>query len=465
MLLEPGRKFEDWDSLARGRMNRPSLKWGLALFALVFVIYSACPVQLPYDSRWCIPTVLSILREGNINLDEYRPAFSHAHGVIEVRGHAYNDYPLGPSLVALPFIAGADWVVRAFSAIGRSPPRVSRLLERWRHHFDSTEEINLDFWNLPQRMIASVVVALTALLIYALGIHFLSHRRALIVALLFAIGTSALSTASRALWQHGPSMFFLAGALLCLVKAGTSLRWLVPAGVCVALGYLMRPTNSISVLLLSGYVLFTFRRQSIGFFGSALIIALPWIILNWMDFGSMLPPYYQLSRFPMPSAKHFVEASLGNLFSPSRGLIVFTPLVLFSIAGAVLKYRAQAFTRLDWTIALIIVLHWMLISGFWFWWAGHSYGPRFFSDMLPYLFYFLIPWVAPARWGTSDQSSFWTASFALAAVISCAIHLRGALSYEPDSWNYVPVDVDQEPARVWDWKDPQFLRGLCTRSK
>src|SRR6266849_1973850 len=82
----------------------------------------------------------------------------------------------------------------------------------------------------------------------------------LLVALLFAIGTSALSTASRALWQHGPSMLFLAGALLCLVRADTSSRWLAPAGVCLALGYLMRPTNSISVLLLSGYVLISRAR-------------------------------------------------------------------------------------------------------------------------------------------------------------------------------------------------------------
>jgi hypothetical protein len=443
-------------------VRRASFKWALALFALLFVFYSVCPIQTPYDSKWYIPTVLSILREGNINLDEYRPSFSQEHGVIEVRGHGYNDYPLGPALVALPFIAAFDLVVRAVSSIGTLSPRVSRLLERWRHHFDTTGVINLDFWNLPQRIIASVVVALTAVLVYALSVQSLSHPRALLVALLFAIGTSALSTASRALWQHGPSMLFLAGALVCLVKADTSSRWLAPAGVCLALGYVMRPTNSISVLLLSGYVLITFRRQSLWFFGSALTIALPWMILNWVDFGHPLPPYYQLSRFPMPGPMNFIQASLANLFSPSRGLIVFTPVVLFSIVGAISKYRAHAFTQLDWTIALIIVLHWILISGFYVWWAGHSYGPRYFSDVLPYLFYFLIPWVGRIRWRTPGQNSFGIVAFAFLALISCAIHLRGAVSPEVTKWNSTPVEVGQNLARVWDWKDPQFLRGLLT---
>ena len=31
------------------------------------------------------------------------------------------------------------------------------------------------------------------------------------------------------------------------------------------------------------------------------------------------------------------------------------------------------------------------ISLWWNWWAGVSYGPRIWSDMLPYLAYFVIP--------------------------------------------------------------------------
>lgn len=27
-------------------------------------------------------------------------------------------------------------------------------------------------------------------------------------------------------------------------------------------------------------------------------------------------------------------------------------------------------------------------------------------------------------------------------------------------WNYLPVPLDDSTARLWDWKDPQFLRGL-----
>jgi len=30
-------------------------------------------------------------------------------------------------------------------------------------------------------------------------------------------------------------------------------------------------------------------------------------------------------------------------------------------------------------------------------------------------------------------------------------------------WNNSPVDVDEAPGRVWDWTDPQFLRGVVRK--
>src|SRR5207247_9569316 len=69
-----------------------------------------------------------------------------------------------------------------------------------------------------EQIIASSLVAFTALLLYAMARRELSTTHAAVFVLVFAFGTSAWSTASRSLWQHGPSMLILAAALLVLSR-------------------------------------------------------------------------------------------------------------------------------------------------------------------------------------------------------------------------------------------------------
>jgi hypothetical protein len=39
------------------------------------------------------------------------------------------------------------------------------------------------------------------------------------------------------------------------------------------------------------------------------------------------------------------------------------------------------------------------------------------------------------------------------------MHGIAAASIEPIRWNHIPTDIDAEPARLWDWRDPPFARG------
>jgi hypothetical protein len=50
-----------------------------------------------------------------------------------------------------------------------------------------------------------------------------------------------------------------------------------------------------------------------------------------------------------------------------------------------------------------------------------------------------------------------TATFAVLALVSLAIHVHGASSRKVYQWNSTPVDLDFHPERLWDWSDPQFL--------
>ena len=43
-------------------------------------------------------------------------------------------------------------------------------------------------------------------------------------------------------------------------------------------------------------------------------------------------------------------------------------------------------------------------------------------------------------------------------LFSLFTNYQGATRFETQLWNARPVDIHQDPARVWDWGDLQFLR-------
>jgi hypothetical protein len=52
-------------------------------------------------------------------------------------------------------------------------------------------------------------------------------------------------------------------------------------------------------------------------------------------------------------------------------------------------------------------------------------------------------------------------------ILICAsafVHGVGALSPSADDWNREPVNVDADPTRLWDWRDPQFLAPWIGRT-
>lgn len=58
------------------------------------------------DTRFAVPVAISILKEGNIHLDEFKADITsrNEYGTVEHDGHIYNYFPLGPSLAALPVV-------------------------------------------------------------------------------------------------------------------------------------------------------------------------------------------------------------------------------------------------------------------------------------------------------------------------------------------------------------------------
>lgn len=409
------------------------------------------------DSVWSVPVAMSVIREHNADLDEYDQIVvsndyygemvvrhDNHYTVEEIRGHLYSKQPIGASIVAVPPLLVMDDVLG--------------------HFFDVDLDSYVRYGGSGQleRLIASSIVALTALFTYLIALRFLDRRYSLLMVLVFAFCTPAWSTASRALWQHGPSMLMLSAALYLILLARERPSLVQFASIPLALAFVIRPTNSISVLLLTLYVAVQYRGYFLRYLLWATTIAAPFLAFNLTIYHSLLSAYYLPQK--VASNPSFLEALIANLVSPGRGLFIFSPVLLMSVAGVILRIRDGDWRRLDSALLAIVILHWVVISSFGKWWAGHSYGPRFFCDVIPYLVYLAIPVFSRLSVLRGPKRVLLATLVSGLIVVSLFIHYRGATSWDTHLWNEEPVGVDDNPARVWDWTDIQFLRGLAVAS-
>ena len=423
-----------------GRKRRIDAIICVIVFVVVFAGQRSGVYTRVYDTRWYVPTALSIVREGNANLDEYRDIITDDDYAIErIDGHLYHFFPIGTAIVATPFVFVLDKLAQiAPLGLTEYAPQPTS----WK----------------PEYFISCFITSLNAIFIYLLARLFLDRLRSLALVFVFAFCTSAWSVASRALWQHGPSMLALTLSLYMLLLAGRRPRLVMFVSIPLFFSYLIRPTNSISIAMISVFVFMKYRRYSVYYlmFGCLPFLAL--FIYSYPIYHSILPSYYVSSRIYFH--KNIFKASLGNLISPARGLFIFSPILAVSIYSIFSKIKSHKFESLDCILVVIIIIHWMSISAFPHWWGGHSFGPRLFSDMIPYFIYFLIPVLEAIPDMATMSRAFLSSVFCLFVLISFLIHARGALVWAVHEWNRFPVNVNEKPERLWNWHDIQFLRGI-----
>ena len=417
---------------------------------VVFAFYLVKPDNLQTsDPVWAPHLTASLIYDRDPFLDEYREWIEQAnyYAAIKVNDRLESFFPIGGPLLTVPQTLVLDAILPQLR-----DTTLQAFLLTTRPGDPAVLQIQL--------INAAWLVALSAGVIYLISRESLSPAYALIATAIYAFGTSAYSTASRSMWQHGPSMLMLSLGLLVLVKARRRPQLIALAGLPVAAAYIMRPTNIISVVVITLYVLICYREYFIRYILMASLLALPFVLANHTLYGHWLPPYYSANRLALSAT--FGEALAGNLFSPARGLFVFSPILLMLPVGVAIKISRRQWLPLDCAILVILALHWLVISTFPHWWAGHSFGPRFFADVLPYAIYFLLPVLESAQSSQTPARvrGLLGSLVGLLAIVSIGIHFRGATSFSTAGWNIVPLNVDVHPERLWDWSDPQFLRGL-----
>lgn len=398
------------------------------LFLIALFIYNANGAQ--HGAVDTIPTRFlpySILKEQNFDLDEFR--FLYAHGVpaylIQSGNHLISAYPPGPAILALPF-----YLLPVLSGV---PP-------------DSKLVTDVE------KLAASVLTALSVVLVYLTLRRLGGEKTAFKLSLLYALGTSALSVSSQALWQHGPSQLLLAASLYCLVRGMEQVKWVAFSGLMLGSAVLCRPTDVLVASALAIYVLHTHRREACLF----TLLALPpiafFLLYNHWHFGSATRIGYDQGFFSggmwnIP----FFSGLAGILLSPSRGLFIYSPVFLFSLVGMCIVWRHSGnflYKYVSMAIVSVIVLY----SKWGIWWGGWTFGPRLLADVTPLLTIMLLPAFQRIEPRPALRMAFYTL-----AAISIVIHVLGA--FTPGNWN---PDIGEPSHRLWSWSDGQLINSVRT---
>ena len=312
---------------------------------------------------------------------------------------------------------------------------------------------------------ASLMVAVTAILIrnVVLGLPkpWNSPRLAVITALAFAFTTSAWSVGSRALWQQTASMLFLSATLLAMQRIERSGRWHLLLGVFVALAYLTRPTNSVTVVLVAVWVIWRQRNALIGFISGIAVCAVPFALFSLFQYGTILPPYFEPGRLGANGPLEFWNALAVNLVSPSRGLLIYDPIIILAVIGLIMRVRIRQIGAMDILMVLAIAAQWVIVSAYGST-GGATYGPRLMLDIVPFLILLAVPTFATAMDAlTTPCKTLRSGIFVVVAGVlfwGLFVNATGGLLRAGYCWSAYPTPIDSQPARVWDWSDPQLLR-------
>ena len=418
------------------------------LVLLSFVLYNINLRSITSLDTYAIRHVpISIIKEFDLDLDEFsylqkypdwmeaEDESKSAYYVRPVRGNYMSTYPVMTAILAVP-------VYFLPVLLGLTDGQGSAM------GYTQTEIVA----TILSKLSSSAAVAFSVGIIYLTLLRLTGKKSALWIALLYAFATSSWSVSSQGLWQSSMSQPLLALALYFLLKTKGNARNVIYASFPLALAVACRPPTIIFAAVFFIYVIHHHRTQVGHFLVFPGIVAMLLLTYNLYYFETLVGGYSYLGTrefFTYPRWEGF----LGLLVSPSRGLLVYSPVLLFGCIGLVstMYYRRKPVL----TYAAVATVLTVLFYSTWTKWdAVFGFSYRFLVDLLPGMSLFLAvtwSWIFAQRWRIG--------LFVILALFSVSIQIIGSFFY-PCGWSSTPVEASIHRERYWDWKDPEFLRCL-----
>jgi hypothetical protein len=419
------------------------------LLLLLFVIYNSNFRTIRWDDT--VPARMlpfSLLLDHSLYLDQWvqpslrGPAKEHVpYFTAKFHGHWISAYPIITPMVVTPlYVLPAWWLSR------QSPP----LYPHSRDFFVIA--------NTMEKLGASLIAALSGALLFLAFRQIASRNVSLVLALIYGLTSNTWAISSQALWRHGLtelSFAFLLWALFRVPGSPSAPFW---AGLALAVATANKPLEAI---LIVPFLLYFGRGQGknwLLFLTPLVALGSLVIAYNLYFFANLLGVYTVPSLGVEGGLRSPFLARLGvglpgSLVSPSRGLLVYTPWVAFAFWGAARLWKEKS---LGWNRPLMVALAaiWVVQVGGIDWWGGWCFGPRYFTDLLPFFAWFLVP-----VWASIRARPVLRVAFAATVAIALWVQVVGTFYYPAGNWDGSPVNVEFKPQRVWDWSDTQILRS------
>lgn len=443
--------------------------FALATFALCLFVFLQAPVRQVIDTRYMSVVSRSIVHAGSVALPpNFVPARASRlpYQLQEIGGRIYHAYSPVPAVLNLPFVV-------AYELFGVSSFRPGG-------YYDRGAEARV------LGMSAAVVSAALCVILYLMARRFLQPLCSLALALAFAFGTQIFSTMSRAYWAHTWGAFLVAGAIYLVLVPwhGREKLSMVAAATLVSWAFFCRPQTALSVLGVTALVLVVHRRRHLWTF---LATGIGWAVLgisiSMVSSGQILPDFVFAAQSRRMGTDRLVllwylRNALGALWSPSRGLLLTVPLLIWVLWIVMTRWRRLP-ARPMATVALgVISLHYWLLVHTGVWPGGLCFGARQWSDVVVW-FFLLAVFAAHAFLTTprAERRIAWSAQAAVLGLFLAAsifINARGATSWA--TWNWKAYDRQPawasegkmnwlRPGHVWNFRNPQYLAGLLPKDK
>jgi hypothetical protein len=377
---------------------------------------------------------LSIFREGDLDLDEFsvlhdataRGRYALDSGVPGFlayrRGHYVSRFSPVPAILATPV-----YLLPVLAGIDPASPALPHL----------------------ERISASLLTALSVLFLYWAAREVATPGWALAIAAIYAFGTSSFSISSRYLTEHTASQVFLSLLLLLMVKGSAAGRLPHPeaAGLAAGAAVASRLMDVLVVVPLGWHVLRRHPESRLRFVLGGLLPAALLLAYNAHYFGAVYATGHDAAASSAYWGTPVLWGLAGILVSPSRGLLVYSPVLGLGLVGLLASVRRGPPLMRSLGAGVLATL--LVYSRWGPWWGGWVWGPRLLADLTPILSFALhrLPVAAPGAWLKP--------SLGLLAAVSIAVHALGAFSYDA-RWDEHP-NVDFHPDRLWSWRDGQLV--------
>lgn len=403
---------------------RAGIGFAIAAAALyVVAAWSSVTVRTSADATSHIQTAYSFILEGDADIDEYvglAPPLDAFRA--RIGEHWYAPYTSGNALLIAPAAAVALLLCIDPTSIGGV--------------------------SVFPKLLASALVAISVALVHLTVRRIVDARVALYITFAYAFATNVF-VAGHALVQHPASLALVAAGMYAALVRGP--RAAAVIGLVGGLAIIVRPANAMLVAALVAVV--AREERAAGF--RAVVWMLPAAAFQAtvaaLAYGT---PFATGGPLPLGSLP---EGLVGQLVAPSRGLLVYAPWLVASLAALAWSWHGPA-DRERWLLrfgSLAWLGVWILFSWYAEWWGGFTFGNRYMSDVAPlYALALADAW----RRGWMRHA---LARGMLAIAIGWAVLLQAAgAGLWPFTWNGVHWDltphIDATPWRVWDWGDAQW---------